>query len=21
MYIARDYFRKLGLDPTKLMKW
>ena len=21
MYIARDYFRKLGLDHTKLMKW
>ena len=21
MYVARDYFRKLGLDHTKLMKW
>ena len=21
MYIARDYFRKLGLDHAKLMKW
>ena len=21
MYVARCYFQKLGLDPTKLMKW
>ena len=21
MYVARYYFQKLGLDPTKLMKW